>query len=525
MQPMTEAIKIEKVADSDHTCALHARDDIRPTPAREPNWPISLALLTAWILPRTTARRTLTAPLWKAWLVHVVAGMAVLAIITSTAILVEAPALTFSDFFAEVGRTCQNTLAEFARNPIEFSLSILGFVLLFEAINLAVATVTVPWGAVDEPLKNSYRHAIRQVWLRSAHAVPIVGTVAGAIALLHYLEVSWEVEHISPMLPTYTVPAALDPIGSQLGRTANAIAGNVISNQLWQTRPWYLKREEMIFVPLICSCIFWFIWGMLRAVAVPRPHTTIPRQPTCEWCGYDLMTLSNDARCPECGRNVIDSLDPAARPGPPWTSTRRGMLRRWFATWTTALFRPTDFSYSLRIRNERSHLAFTGFHLPLVFIIAATSVPTFILMKELQQKIDPGSTLGAPSMSIEVFTVGMPIFGTLCTGAAIGIILVVASFAGFEASGREKRNLLPIAMEAACYLVPFLILWEIFGSLTGMAAFWFADSSWLRNIYNTRGIDPNLVAWVMWIVPNGFLVLLYVFTVRKITHAARYSNK
>lgn len=58
----------------------------------------------------------------------------------------------------------------------------------------------------------------------------------------------------------------------------------------------------------------------------------------CEFCGYNLEGAETDARCPECGHPVADSL-PAARPGSPWQQ-QPGLLA-WAKTVRAVLFHPT----------------------------------------------------------------------------------------------------------------------------------------------------------------------------------------
>jgi hypothetical protein len=69
---------------------------------------------------------------------------------------------------------------------------------------------------------------------------------------------------------------------------------------------------------------------------VPEEH-----QPLCENCGYILQGLPSDARCPECGRAVAESLDPFLRQPPPWEQHPSPWT--FLATSARVLLRPSQF--------------------------------------------------------------------------------------------------------------------------------------------------------------------------------------
>ena len=80
--------------------------------------------------------------------------------------------MSTTDFFLE----------RLARKPKEVVLTILGIALLVELGFLGVGYLVMPWGAYDEPLGASFRHALRRVWLQTPHVVLIIATV-GAIGI------------------------------------------------------------------------------------------------------------------------------------------------------------------------------------------------------------------------------------------------------------------------------------------------------------------------------------------------------
>ncbi len=72
---------------------------------------------------------------------------------------------------------------------------------------------------------------------------------------------------------------------------------------------------------LFCGLAIWHLAVLIHEVRrdyrgprdLPEPH-----DPWCDNCGYDLLMAPRDGRCPECGREVSDSLGTATRPPTPW---------------------------------------------------------------------------------------------------------------------------------------------------------------------------------------------------------------
>ncbi len=83
---------------------------------------------------------------------------------------------------------------------------------------------------------------------------------------------------------------------------------------------------ELVFILLIYAVIFIFAALFLRAIFVgahryvgpPDGPAFSPREPHCDGCGYLIIGLPMETRCPECGMPVADSLPGGRRKDTPW---------------------------------------------------------------------------------------------------------------------------------------------------------------------------------------------------------------
>jgi hypothetical protein len=157
---------------------------------------------------------------------------------------------------------------------------------------------------------------------------------------------------------------------------------------------------------------------------------TIPAETDllCESCGYVLSGLppGEDARCPECGKPIVES-DPARRAPAAWEAG--ASLSSLLTTSLHVLFRPTDFYRTLATRRPTTAARqFAAVHwsvAALLFAIAAdTHLRSFIAAR----------TLRMPYSLIEVaaIAVGAYFFLALTTRLAGWLTHWEASYRGYR---------------------------------------------------------------------------------------------
>lgn len=490
------------------------------------------AFFRSWITPGRAAERLGALSLPRVFAVHLVSSVAVVAVIFILLAMNAANTIELPRVAVELERLLGSIANDWARNPLESSLMVIAIAVGIELAFVSFAHGVMPWGARDERLRDSYKHALRQTWLRTPHILVIVFVMGSGLLANDLARRGWATPPIPaamlpkrPQAPPVTEDSEayrqawaqyqidLDNYNKEFSRVRAAWRLHHRADQ-----PWYLDDPELIFLPLGALLVLWFFWAYLRAVGIERNVPPVERPPMCESCGYNLTTMSMDARCPECGRPVIESLGPQARLGPAWA--RRNQNDKpvsWWSTTKQAIRAPSKFGAQLRTTShETAHRASMLRALPFVFVVGAAAL--FMLY---YITIDPD--FASNDLLIAIILFGL--FGSACVLGTVGCALNNASTVGLFLSWRCRRNMLPAAMQAASYLSGYLLLWSIFGAASGLIVIQLDRADAFRALQEMTGIYRDLIATLTWLIPNGACSLGYLLLVGRMAGAARYANR
>jgi hypothetical protein len=405
----------------------------------------------------------------------------------------------------------------------------IGIILGVEAVFPAIALLVMPWGARDEPLRASYRNALRQTWLRTAHVIPCVILVGTLAVAYDRVETEWRNANPFPVWSPPPPPAmASDDPGyeqamadydatiqryqAQLGQTQQAW------NAWLNTQPWYIEYGPPLIVATGLVMALWMLWALLRAVGAQRQTAPIVRPPMCEACGYNLTTIPMESRCPECGEPVPASLGPTARSGTSWQ--RRREIGRWRAWWecsVAAVRHPRELGRQLPVTADGTdHRRFLALHLPVIFCITFASAAG-------------AAVINAPTSDfremLPIFLLAFSALGCLCVGGTVVFTLAGTIAIGVFESLRYRRNLLPGAMQVACYLGGYLTLWALFGGATAVIVFAMEEERWFHILEQMTGVYRDTLSTSTWLIPNLVWCVTYFVLLARGTAGTQYANR
>lgn len=511
-------------------------DDVEPTYAtttltQEPRWPMVYAFLTCWIYPATTARRTAHAPLWQAWLIHFCSAIVIFFSIMMLVAYSETQSINVKNIFDRFVYLFIELFHEFQRNPVDIIAVIFFITLGIQIVFIVIPFFLMAWGAKDEPLKASYRNALRQLWIRTAHIVVglmMVGTIGVSLGIAKNI---WLDEH-----PTYNryifAPSAptirpSDPEYSKVHAEYLAAAikykktlkqNQQTRDQLNKIRPYYIEYVEPIVILSSFITALWVLLALLRSLGATRSVLKIDRPPLCEACGYNLTSIPLDSRCPECGEYVIDSLGPEARAGTLWEKQYQSkMWKAWSQSFLSPIRSSQPFGRQIQVTPfSTAHRTYFAMHLPMIFFIGVVSV-FFFAIGQLGISIFYNS----PSIAFMM----MCIFGIGCVIGTIIVTLFAGWLIGWAQSLRHKRNLMPISMQAACYLTGYLMMWAIFSALNLLFIFILQEMHVIREINYMTGMYRETIKILMFFVPNTICGVYYLLLVARVTSGAWYANR
>ncbi len=526
--PANPASHVEHPRESQHASDDSGEGDLHA----EPRWSAEVGVLTAWLLPVRTARRTAHVPLRQAFVVHVLAAcLVVLVTIAVPAWLQLRGVENLSGLSAEWVWFVRELVEGFSRHPLEATAIAAGIAVCIEGVFLVLALLLMPWGAYDEPLRESYACALRRIWLHTAHLLVIALLVSGLVLTLDRLDATWTKLHTSPKRPGPPPWLALSPDDPGYAEAVQDFEAALQSWREemdlyestrptgWQSRPWAVRYQEPIFVNFNLMLFLWWLFGMLAGVGAARRVKPIARSPTCEFCGYNLTGMPIDGRCPECGIPVAASLGPNARPGAIWQHRRD--VGRWHALlhcWHDAIHRPTWFGRQLMLSHPGSdHRTFLYLHLPIFFAIGAAGILLLCVVVVGAW----GSLVRDPGTMVTAAVV----YGAFAMVAGLGFTLLAALLAGSYYGLREERNLLTASMQVSAYLSGYVTLWMLFAALAGPALILLARSGRLRGLFDLTPTTEDQIAFLLWVLPNVALAIAYGVLVARGTAAMRYANR
>jgi hypothetical protein len=512
------------------------------------SWPASAALVTAWICPAKTARRTNDIPLTQAYACHLAAMLlGLVALILVVGVQYHLSRATPTGILRAMGNVVGEIVHELTRAPREAWAILVGFVVAIELGFALLALIATPWGAKDEPLRASVSSALRRTWIQTAHLLPIILIYGLWVAKVNHAAREWWDIYYRPIPPVPKTPKDQPPESEAWQEYRKALDSygrrDAEQRRLWARRPWYIKHAPAAHGYPLFMMLTWYLWGVFRAVGADRKTPMVDRPPMCEACGYNLTGAPMDGRCPECGHLVVHSLGSDVRPGVLWEHWRGYRLhlarrlpgrepalqrgdprltvlnwprsRAWGTTARLAIVAPAQFGRHIQTRSGTTHhRSFLLLAMPLVFIIGAIGINLCYLVDTGRNPLARGAEIA--------WLIG-PLVGYLTCIFMMATALVSAWIAALWYRVPQRRNLLPATMQVVAYLGGYLVLWGTLAALAGMAALSLEDL--FRAIERVVRVDYRTLILLAWYLFNVICLLGYLLLVHRTTAATRYANK
>jgi hypothetical protein len=238
------------------------------------------------------------------------------------------------------------------------------------------------------------------------------------------------------------------------------------------------------------------------------------RQPRCEACGYSLVLLPVDGRCPECGEPVKDSL-PANR-RPPAFAARRGLLGRTvgFAQTTWAALFARRFAQHVAVWSH--HRAARNYALLICTCIGLLGMITFFVSLVIVGE-QPFRHFWHRDILPTAVLVGL--------GSGAGA-LAWTWLLGLRVSRFGFRDVADRVV-VLCYSTAWLLVPVLLGIAGGWAAYSIVErwgpfgKFYIREIGT---IDYDVAVWLFCLLPCAVTFLMSFLRVRVLLRYTRFAN-
>lgn len=487
------------------------------------SWPASAALLMAWISPVECARRTRTVTLLRAFGVHLFSAvLTVMAIVHMTAWAEVVDRYSRRSVQDEVFHIYGEAFQAFADEPVIAAAVLLGVALAIEAGFVVLAFLMAPWGAADEPIRDSIVHALRRVWLHTMHFFPLA-VICGAAMVLYVQEYrNWydqrthSVTTAPPRLKQSPTTRELQQYQEAVKQWQKAMQESVQRQR--NERPWLVKYGDVLNGYGVAAGILWYLVALLRGIIAPRPVPPHGRPPMCDFCGYNLIATPMDSRCPECGVPVVQSLGPEVRPGTPWEDQNRRLYDRWRQCTRLAWKRPDILGRQMRVvETSGLHRTFFAVHIPILFTVGMIGVVAAYV----------ADTHRNPwRHDFEVLSAIGPFFGAFTVVTAFCAMSIAAWLTALHLRWSEPRNMLGAAFQAACWRSWSLIVWSIVAYLMIVAGFALMRNETTRQLIREMlRLQSEETLALLWLAVSILMFVMYLSGVVRTTLALRYANR
>jgi hypothetical protein len=358
-------------------------------------------LLLGPFVPRRVAERTQSAGRPVVWLAHAT-GM-----ILGTLVLVGGwlgQQMLWRGWATSVLGTVPTTpvAGPFAVSGDELLVVALIAVGMGLTVTFLAALIVLPFAWRDEPLRDTWRQALRSVRLFAPAWMPLAALVGVCLMVF-------------PALMRGPSPSAIH----------------------------YVLMVSWTVLPL------WCLYVAGGAASADRPTAAMAHEPLCESCGYLLHHVPDSRRCPECGEDVRPAIDRRYRWFPPAPSSHTWMKDATFpspgvSAWTRpgAFFSQVQLTASPEALVRRAALAHASAALVgwVILIIGAAVILSPI----------PGEFLPVSACMVSA-----------CITAALGLWCAGAGIVGLLASAIHGRNLVRAALIVAAYTSPYYLVWAV----------------------------------------------------------------
>ncbi len=483
------------------------------SPLGEKRWSFLFVALLTGIVPALVARRSRHVSLANAYWAHLLAVIAATAFLFLLVCWSEALSPTNpSNLLYEIDNGITFLLSEIDSVPgWQVALTIGSTFLGIEIGALVLALVCSPWGAADEPIRSSIKHAVGRTWMHTPFLAILI-LLAGTIVVELDGRRSEAIFAVNREVPWETLPADITPGERQQTRQEWRRA----HDEAWNQYPFLVRNAEVFMVLTILLAAIWWLWALFCGIGSDRHVSPIARPPICEQCGYNLTGIALEGRCPECGEPAEVSLGEDARPGSPWQRRRTvGWWPAWWRSVVDPITKPTRFGRQLRaVSAGTDHRRFFALHVPAIFLTAWVGCILCLAAE---------SGISAVERETEIVWLVGPWIAFITSLFTMALSMISAFAVGLLYQPKAERNLTGVAMQATSYLSGLLVC------CVAADFIWFAlliaHRPFYAGIEATLQVARTLIITCAVLAPNLIGFGFYLSRVLRITSGARYANR